>query len=199
MGFVYLITCLSTGKYYVGQTINRLAIRWSGHKLKAKRGNGHLQCAIRKYGADNFVIETLTSADAVALNHLERLWVLALDATNPDVGMNLTYGGDGAGTKTAAECAAIAKRMHGNKHGLGKTHTPEECIRIGLRGKNRKLPDSLRESFDRTGKTPWNKGKKASPEQVAALKNNYWEKRKNAAQIKDLLRKQAGNRKGKKK
>jgi len=196
MGQIYLITCLVTGKYYVGQTTWPLARRWSGHKLKAKTGSGHLQLAIRKYGAEKFVIEPLAEVSTDLLNALERLWVILLDAANPVVGMNLTFGGDGAGTWSPAQRAAIAVRMKGNKHGLGSTHTPEERLRIGLRSKNRKMPDSVRKAFDRTGKSSWCKGKKLPARQVEKMRQDYWLKRKNATQIKNMLRSQAANRKG---
>ena len=199
MATIYLITCLVTGKYYVGQTTWPLARRWSGHKTAAKKlqKHGHLQLSLRKYGPENHVVEVLTDAPQIELNRLERLWVIALDATNQEVGMNLTFGGDGSGTKTKEERAAISLRMMGNQHGLGSTHAPEERVRIGLRSSGRPMCSTTRMAFDRTGKTPWNKGKKASPEQIAKQKENYWEKRKNAASIKEMLRRQAGNRKGK--
>lgn len=197
MSHIYLITYLVTGKYYVGQTTWPLARRWSGHKLKTKTGSGHLQNAIRKYGSKNFVIEPLTETKAANLNALERLWVLLLNSTNPSVGLNLTFGGDSSGTWTTQQKQAISERMLGNQHGLGSTHTPEERIRIGLRKQNQVMPESVRRAFDRTGKTPWNKGQHTSPEQIAKMKNNYWEKRKNAGAIKEMLRQQAGNRKGK--
>ena len=64
MPFVYLITCLPTGKYYVGKTSCALEIRWRNHKTVAKRKKlkGLLQNSLTKYGVESHVIEVLASA-----------------------------------------------------------------------------------------------------------------------------------------
>jgi len=196
---VYLITCLVTGKYYVGQTTWPLARRWSGHKTAAKQNqkHGHLQSSLRKYGPENHIIEVLTEAPFDELNHLERLWIIALDSTNQYVGMNLTFGGDGSGTLTDAQKSAISKRMEGNHHGLGYKWTESQ-----LENHGKKTPEQIEAARQlmigntfRKGLPSWWKGK--SLPYVDKLRANYWEKRANAADIKSMLQRQAGNRKGK--
>ncbi len=167
MGCIYLITCIPTGKYYVGKTVKTARRRWHEHTADVRRGARgctYLHAAIKKYGPASFTVETLSeSRDKQSLVSLERLWIILLDSQNRIVGMNLTSGGDG---------------------------TP------GV--KRPPMPDSVRKAFDRTGKSPWNKGQKASPEQVAKQKENYWQKRKNAIAIKEMLKSQAKNKLGKK-
>ena len=76
MGIIYLIRNLTNEKGYVGQTIQRLLKRWTGHKSEAKRGNDSPICrAIRKHGAENFSIEVLTRRDKRALNDLEKKFI----------------------------------------------------------------------------------------------------------------------------
>src|SRR6266853_1902591 len=39
MGCVYLLTCLPTGKYYVGKTVKTVRVRWQEHVADVKRGH----------------------------------------------------------------------------------------------------------------------------------------------------------------
>ena len=58
---IYMITNKVNGKHYIGQTIGKLSRRWCGHKSEAFRRKGKLpiNCAIRKYGIENFTIEEI--------------------------------------------------------------------------------------------------------------------------------------------
>lgn len=75
---IYTITCIETGKVYVGQTIN-VRKRWESHRHYLARGthrNQHLQRAWAKYGAEAFVFEVCALPLPglpleVALNDLE--------------------------------------------------------------------------------------------------------------------------------
>src|SRR5574338_830092 len=59
---VYRITCRTTGLSYVGK--GNTHSRWLSHVRVANSGKGyHLHAAIRKYGVDDFIIETLTTFD----------------------------------------------------------------------------------------------------------------------------------------
>ena len=61
---IYKITSPS-GKCYVGQTKRGYLNRWAQHKKKARRGEGQrhpFYCAIRKYGADSFIVEKIDTA-----------------------------------------------------------------------------------------------------------------------------------------
>lgn len=52
---VYRLTCIITNKSYVGKGIGKS--RWLAHKRNAKKGvNTHLCNAIRKHGAQNFIL-----------------------------------------------------------------------------------------------------------------------------------------------
>lgn len=95
---IYLLTNRVNGKYYVGQTTKTPTERWSAHKCEAKTrskvSHGYLHHAIRKYGADAFLVETLATAPTINdLNRLEVLWILVLDAMNPRIGYNRYPGG----------------------------------------------------------------------------------------------------------
>jgi group I intron endonuclease len=95
-GIIYCITNLVNGKQCVGQTIHSLKLRWRRHQHYAKRGSdGAIHRAIRKYGAENFKIEQIDTADSLdELNNKEASHILLRVTLSPS-GYNLTTGGDG--------------------------------------------------------------------------------------------------------
>ena len=95
MGCVYLITSPS-GKQYVGMTKHTADIRWKKHLEKHKEGRSHaLYAAMRKYGVDAFVIETIFEHDdVVELAKIEQFKIQELNTYSPN-GYNLTLGGEG--------------------------------------------------------------------------------------------------------
>ena len=63
MAIIYKITNKINSKVYIGETIRTLKVRWNEHKSESyTEGHGysyHLHCAIRKYGAENFLVEEI--------------------------------------------------------------------------------------------------------------------------------------------
>lgn len=59
-GYIYKITDTTTGKVYVGLTVNKPDVRWNQHVQTAARGGGSLlHDAIRLKGAENFMVDVL--------------------------------------------------------------------------------------------------------------------------------------------
>jgi group I intron endonuclease len=93
MMYVYVIRNVVNGKVYVGQTHN-VAARRSSHFYAARKGlKRPLYCAIRKYGIENFLFETLEECEEAVIDAREQYWVSQLDSCNPEKGYNLTSGG----------------------------------------------------------------------------------------------------------
>lgn len=93
---IYLITNTSNNKRYVGLTSKAVSLRYRVHWSIADSGNGWmLHDAMRKYGPENFTIETMievaTRDEAVAL---EIHFIQTVSSEAP-IGYNLTKGGDG--------------------------------------------------------------------------------------------------------
>lgn len=141
MGCVYIVTCLVNGKYYIGKTVKTKLRRWGEHKTDAFTRLG--QCknfhnAIRKYGPEAFVVETLCESNcAYTLVELEKLWIAALDSQNRFVGFNLTSGGDGAPNPTPERREQMRCQMAGNTYRLGlpasnkgKPHSVEQVKKL---------------------------------------------------------------------
>jgi group I intron endonuclease len=159
--YIYLITNLVNGKYYVGQTIKKnIHARWNAHLREMRSGsNFRLHNAIRKYGTENFTIEMLTTATSwEQLNQLERIWIISLHSYDRATGYNMTMGGDGVkGYKHSAEARKKLSESHLGRPGWnkGKKMSPEFCAMMSQARKGRKSPME---------------GKKHSPEVIELLR-----------------------------
>lgn len=124
---IYIITCVPTGKIYVGSAVN-LHRRWTTHKYILRKGkhiNQRLQRAWRKYGEVAFTIEILELVMPWSVLDREQYW---LDTLKPfdKRGFNLAHD------------------AHAPTRGL--KHTPEHRAKIsaGNKGKRRSLETRAR-------------------------------------------------------
>jgi len=138
MTFIYLITNHINGKYYVGKTRKPVHLRLLEHVKvalgKERNYRSHLQGAMRKHGPDKFAIEVLATAESEKqANALEKLWIIALRATEQSVGYNISGGGDGFSDPTGSIKRKISETLKGRKL------SPERCKQISLCVRGRKL------------------------------------------------------------
>lgn len=121
-GIIYKITCVASGKSYIGITTRDLKSRWKGHIDSARdRREWHraIAAAIRKYGADQFTMEHIASAfNEEGLCATERELILQENTLSPH-GYNLSSGGEGLFEPSQE----TIERMR-NSH-LGKKQSPE--------------------------------------------------------------------------
>jgi group I intron endonuclease len=117
-GIIYLITNVINGHRYIGQTVKTRDRRWSLHKAQARTKCTYpLYRAMRKYGFDNFKIETLATVSIEGLknqksllNDLEKLLIKTFQTrTKYKHGYNASPGGDGPGS-------GEEHPWHGKKH-----------------------------------------------------------------------------------
>lgn len=106
MGYIYKITNLINGKMYVGQTRRTVDVRWGEHiehsfQSYANDHNTPLHCAIRKYGSENFSVETIEECDDSLLFDRETYWITELGTLGD--GYNLIVGGHDCNKCTNAE------------------------------------------------------------------------------------------------
>lgn len=90
MGVIYKITNLINGNAYIGQTSRPLKERWKEHRT----GNYFRQTidtAIKKYGQENFTIQTLEECPDEKLNEREQYWIAYYNTYKN--GYNNTKGG----------------------------------------------------------------------------------------------------------
>ena len=129
-GIIYVVTNVTTGKQYVGLTVQTLERRWKNHIEQAQsnrvKSEHSLHAAIRQYGALDFNIQCFdqgTSKDN--LESKERYWIEKLGTLAPN-GYNICKGGvsGGANKKSltiddihfesvgqAAEYVAMSKKI----------------------------------------------------------------------------------------
>lgn len=141
---VYQITCIPTGKIYIGSSVN-LGHRWISHQSDLnlnQHGNSYLQRAWNKYGETSFkcgVLQPVLNKENLLL--IEERWIRLKDSTNPEIGFNLT------------DCTITPMK--------GKHHTEETKAKISRRGKGRKLSDRTRQRMSEA-----RKGRGLTPEAI---------------------------------
>lgn len=93
-GYLYKLTCIPTGKIYVGITSRPIVERWAAHVAEAKAGvNSPLKKAIREFGKDQFSVENLGHfKTAKQLKQVEKDRIFEYNCIHP-FGLNSNKGG----------------------------------------------------------------------------------------------------------
>jgi hypothetical protein len=105
LGEIYKITC-PDGKIYIGQCVSYLSNgkkygthgRWLNHLADSRRQNGgncrRLNEAIRMFGENAFIVETLLTTHISLLDFYEEITISLLNCTNIVHGYNIRQGGN---------------------------------------------------------------------------------------------------------
>lgn len=99
-GIIYLVTHKTTGKQYIGQTIQTLERRWETHLSGGTKAEESLYAAIKKYGSEAFEICQIDEAakeEDDDLARRERYWIQKLGTLTPH-GYNILRGGSIGGS-----------------------------------------------------------------------------------------------------
>lgn len=143
-GTIYVVTNKVNHKQYVGQTTRPVEKRWVDHvssaTTKMRGGCRVFSRAIRRYGPDAFVVETVASCDnQPALDMMEEYFIWDLETLAP-YGYNLKTGG-GNGKHHAETRAKITETLMGHSVSSGarakmsaahkgKTLSPEHVAKL---------------------------------------------------------------------
>lgn len=94
-GIIYIIKNKINNKVYIGQTTTDLSTRFKEHLRRTNKGeNRKIYNAIRKYGKENFYIETLEKD--IPICKLDKKEMSYIEKHNScSMGYNTTKGGDG--------------------------------------------------------------------------------------------------------
>jgi len=95
-GVIYKVTNKINGKIYIGLTIRSLDVRMNQHLYDSKSltSDNYFYRAIKKYGSDNFVWETIDKSECIEeLSNKEEYWISYYNSFG-DGGYNLTSGGN---------------------------------------------------------------------------------------------------------
>jgi hypothetical protein len=78
-GTIYCLHCISTGKKYIGQTIQKLQYRINDHFCRSSNSQYKFHRAIRKYGKNNFIYGVIEDCDFSIINEREMYWIGVYD------------------------------------------------------------------------------------------------------------------------
>lgn len=147
---IYRIINLTTGKSYVGQSVNVIK-RKRQHFSNLRCGrheNDYLQKSYNKYGLSSFKFEVLEKMGVLSdeeVSSREVFWITYYDSYNS--GYNLTIGGEGTKRRVFSEeeRRLISKRVAGKGNPFfGKKHTLEVRKKIST---NQSLRTGSKNSF----------------------------------------------------
>lgn len=88
---IYLIACTSSGRKYVGQSVD-VERRWWQHKNQAKKGrhsNPIIQASWNKHGEESFTFDLIEECTREDLGSREQHWIDTLKTSYKFGGMNL--------------------------------------------------------------------------------------------------------------
>lgn len=117
---IYKITNLENGKIYLGKSVNTNK-RIKAHKTYLKHNNHYniyLQRAYNKY-PDMFIFETILYCDESLLNQYEQDLIWLSESYKPEVGYNLTLGGDGGERANEETRRKMSLALLGNQRTKG--------------------------------------------------------------------------------
>lgn len=155
---VYRLLCLTTGRGYIGITVEGHSRRWRRHMADAAKATrpSAIQGAIKKYGASDFVVLPLyTAVDRREAIAIERGLIASYGTLWP-LGYNLTSGGETtAGSRWSPEQRL---RVSMAKRGRKQTLAHIEARRLGMIGHSvsEQGRANMRAAALRTGRRPPN-------------------------------------------
>lgn len=152
---VYTITCFSTGKIYVGGSVD-VDARMQSHRKSLRRGehhNRHLQASWCKYGEGSFEFEQrVWCEEASVLFEEQKL----MDALKPEFNL-APLAGSCRGVKWSDEAVAkirgrrlpdhVRAAMLGNKRSVGAKRSPEQRANASAVHKGKIVSESTREKI----------------------------------------------------
>lgn len=112
--YIYKTTNLINGKIYIGQHYgSRKNYMGSGVILKEE---------IKKYGRDKFKTEIIEYCIKEELDDREIFWIKKLNARDPEIGYNISIGGQGVDPETARNKLVGKKFSDEHKENISKNH-----------------------------------------------------------------------------
>jgi group I intron endonuclease len=142
---IYGIQCLTSNKWYIGQTEN-FKKRFTEHTKTLQRNehvNDHLQRAYNLYGADAFEVSILKKCDKSNLNTWEKYFMDYYNSHWPQYGYNIMYfDSDGKPTYTSYFAEKVVKgSRHNNKISLNDAKVIRDMYVVGY------TPALIREKY----------------------------------------------------
>lgn len=117
-------------------TKNSLEGRLFDHINCSKNPKFRLHRAIRKYGKENFIIETIDSSNTIEeADELEKKWISFYNSTNYKIGYNMSKGGRG---RSMTPSIKTRKKISIGVNAFFKNLSPEERKTLTFAANNKK-------------------------------------------------------------
>jgi group I intron endonuclease len=169
---IYCITCVPTGKIYIGSAVN-FGGRWKGHRCCLRQGKHHsryLQFSWNKYGSDAFTFNVVELvADPAKLIDREQWHLDHTRSYDPKIGFNVSpTAGSSLGVRHSVETRAnmVAARR-------GKKRSSEAAANIAAAQRTpearAKMSAALQRPEVRAKLAAGQRGRTASPETRAKM------------------------------
>lgn len=151
MYLIYRFTSKTSNKSYIGLTSKTIEQRWLGHCQESKRRQKyHFHRAIAAYGIEDWSSEILMSNIPTLdeANKWEMHFIKKYRTFEPDVGYNMTLGGDGCRANESTK-KKLSEKLKGRKDCKGIPHPGKRkkviCLTTGI------LYESLKKAEEITG------------------------------------------------
>lgn len=152
-GFIYIIKNTINSKIYIGQTKNSVKQRWQEHLRHAQYGSQVINRAMKKYGVENFYVETLEICNIELLDYREMYYIDLYDATNKSKGYNVSIGGNTPKFKRKALSISDLVDLYVNKRfTLDEIATKYEVSRYIINTELTNAGVSIRDRHDSSSK-----------------------------------------------
>lgn len=155
-GIIYCVTHITTGRVYIGQTVQGIKTRWARHQIETCCAR--LSRAIGKYGADAFSVQEIDTAYSKdELDELEIFYIGMYGSTKRPNGFNLMSGGsfgkhsdESKQKMSVSVCKAYENPEFKAKLSaakLGVKHTPERVANVVAALTGKKASDKAKKSL----------------------------------------------------
>lgn len=146
---------------YIGVTTKTAQERFTAHVNASKLNKKHhlkISYAIRKYGAENLVVQTLVICDdSYSLELEEKL------RPHKEIGWNLAKGGSKPPVREGKMSAEFCKAISDRNKGVAKSQETRNKISEALVGHNYSTPESIEKAKATFHKNFTSQGKKRKP------------------------------------
>jgi group I intron endonuclease len=172
---IYKITSPS-GKIYIGKSIN-IEDRINSYKYVGRRKLQHkLNNSINKYGLENHIFEIIEICTLDNIDEREIYWIKHYNCV--EIGLNLTYGGEGG-------IPSQEVRIKKSRSMKGKTHSEETKNKMRLAKQGHTM--YTQEWYNNMKKSTWSSGTSSKPVQQLDSNGNVINEFKSITDAKKAL------------
>jgi group I intron endonuclease len=175
---IYFILNDVNDKVYVGQTATTTKLRFQRHTETSPKIKTRFKKALTKYGKEHFRIHEIGQFETrEEVNHAEKLWILLLRSSEPQLGYNSTLGGENSfipNDETRSKMRLSKLGENNNFYGRKHTAQSREKTSKSMKGNPRSPETRKKIGLAFVGK-PLSK-EHCDKKRVSALA--YWEKRR---------------------